>query len=57
MLTLLEDGRKGEYSVIVRVADTNLLLKLPDKYSTDAGSLTISSLKNLLGNENVVLRG
>ena len=57
MLTLLEDGRKGEYSVIVRVADTNLLLKLPDKYSTDASSLTISSLKRLLGDENVVLRG
>ncbi len=56
ILKLLSREENGNCQVIVRIADTNELLKFPEKYSTQARDEIISDLKNLLGDENVVLR-
>lgn len=55
-LNLLAREMNGNCQVIVRISDTNELIKFPEKYSTQAGPEIISDLKNLLGDDCVVLR-
>lgn len=54
-LSLLS-ANKGDCEVLVRLADTNILIKLSDKYFTDASLALMEDLRNLLGNDCVVLR-
>ncbi|MEE1279841.1 MAG: DNA polymerase III subunit alpha, partial [Oscillospiraceae bacterium] len=56
ILKILSREQNGNCQVIVRIADTNELIKFPEKYSTNAGPQIISDLKDLLGDESVVLR-
>ena len=47
---------KGNCEVIIRLADTNMLIRLSDKYFTNANPTLLSNLKDLLGDDCVVLR-
>ena len=55
-LNLLLNSNKGKYQVVIRIADTNLLVKLNEKYFTDGNPETVSALKDILGADCVVLR-
>ena len=54
-LNLLSQN-KGNCEIYVRLADTKTLIKLSDRYYTDANEMLLSNLKELLGNDCVVLR-
>ncbi len=55
-LNILSSRCCGSFRVMIRIADSNMLLKLSEKYLTDGNAQTISDLKDILGNECVVLR-
>ncbi len=56
VLKILSNGPKGDYQVVIRFADTNLLIKLNHKFSTNANSQTLSYLRDILGNGCVAIR-
>lgn len=57
IINMLASSGGGEYQVIVRFADTNKLIKLSNKFSTDCNKSFIYNIKNMLGDSNVVVRG
>ena len=57
ILGLLKAGDRGDYRVYVRFSDTNTLIKLNKNYSTDCNSGLISSIKDLIGDSCVAIRG
>ena len=56
ILNLLSRASRGDYQVIVRIADTNKLLKLGDKFTTDCNYILIGNIRDLIGDECVVIR-
>ena len=56
VLNLIAKAPRGEYKVMVRIADTNKLLRLPDSYSTDCNYILINNIRDLLDNDCVAIR-
>jgi len=57
ILNILKNAARGEYQVVVRFSDTNMLVKLNDRYSADCNFKLISDIKGLVGDSNVAIRG
>ncbi|MBE6788233.1 MAG: DNA polymerase III subunit alpha [Ruminococcaceae bacterium] len=55
-LNIISNGNRGEYNIVIRFADTNMLVKLNEKFSTDCFIDTINNLKDILGDACVVIR-
>ncbi len=56
ILKLIANSERGDYNVMVRIADTNKLLKLPESYSTDCNYILLNNIRNLLDNDCVAIR-
>lgn len=55
-LKLINRCDKGDYSVFIRLADTNALIKLNNRISIGTNNDFINALKQVLGDENVATR-
>ena len=56
ILNILANSDRGEYKVIVRIADTNKLLKLSDSYSTDCNYILLSNIRSILDDDCIAFR-
>lgn len=56
VLNILAQGNRGDYQVVIRFSDTNLLVKLNNKFSTDCNKVILSYIRDLLGDNCVAIR-
>ncbi|MBQ7800587.1 MAG: hypothetical protein IJ370_08835, partial [Oscillospiraceae bacterium] len=56
VLNLLANAGRGDYQVMIRIADTNKLLKLPSNYSTDCNYILIGNIRDLIGDDCIAIR-